>query len=201
MALILARTNPETLPRNAHVSAFLVPMDASGVSVGSPDKKMGQGGSQIADIIMEDVRVPADALLGGEEGRGFAAAMQSLDNGRISVGAASVGYARRILETGLRYALERKAFGEPIANFQLIQAMLADSKAELYASECMMNDLVARADKGERISVEASCFKMFASEMCCRVTDRVVQIHGGAGYLAEYEAERFLSRYPHLSHL
>ena len=185
----MARTSAEPLPRNAHVSAFLIDMDAPGVSLGSPDKKMGQRGAQIADIILEDVRVPARALLGGEEGRGFFAAMQALDSGRLSVGAAALGLAERALETGLRYAMERKAFGEPIAQFQLIQAMLADSKAEIYASECMMLDACARSERG-RASLEASAFKMFATEMCGRVVDRVVQIHGGAGYLAEYEAER-----------
>jgi acyl-CoA dehydrogenase len=166
-------------------------MDLPSVSVGSPDEKMGQSGSEIADIIMEDVRVPIAALLGGEEGKGFSAAMQSLDNGRLSVAAASAGYAARALDAGLRYAMERKAFGEPIGNFQLIQAMLADSKAEIYAAEAMIADATRRADLGERVSVEASCAKMFASEMCSRVTDRVVQIHGGAGYLKEYDAERF----------
>lgn len=191
VALIMARTSPDPLPKNAHISAFLVPMDLPGVSVGSPDEKMGQSGSQIADIILEDVRVPADALLGGVEGRGFQAAMASLDNGRLSVAAASAGYAARILESGLRYAMERKAFGEPIAHFQLIQAMLADSKAEIYAAECMIADATRRADRGERVSVEASCAKMIASEMCGRVADRVVQIYGGAGYLQAHEAERF----------
>ncbi len=191
VALIMARTNAENLPKNGHISAFLVPMETPGVSTGSPDKKMGQVGSQISDIIMEDVRLPADALLGGIEGRGFAAAMQSLDNGRFSVAAAATGYAKRMLASGLHYATERKAFGEPIANFQLIQAMLADSKAEIYAAECMIADATRRADLGERVSVEASCTKMFASEMCGRVADRIVQIYGGAGYLAEYEAERF----------
>ncbi len=192
LALIMARTNSENLPKNAHVSAFLMPMKTAGVSVGGPDRKMGQAGAQIADIVMDDVKLPVSALLGGEEGRGFSAAMQSLDNGRLSVGAACVGYAGRILECGLKYATERKAFGEPIANFQLIQAMLADSKCEIYAADCMMRDAAARADRGERIALEAACFKMFASEMCFRVADRVVQIHGGAGYLAEYDAERFL---------
>ena len=191
VALIMARTSKENLPRNAHVSAFLVPMDTAGVTVGKSDKKMGQSGSHIADIIMEDVFVPGDALLGGEEGRGFATAMQSLDNGRLSVGAASTAYARRILDTAVRYATERKAFGEPIANFQLIQAMLADSQAEIYAAECMMRDAIRKADEGRKILLEAAAFKMFASEMCGRVADRCVQVHGGAGYLAEYEAERF----------
>lgn len=189
IGLIMARTHADPLPRNAHVSAFLLDMTTPGVSIGSPDHKMGQRGALIADIILEDVRVPARNLLGEEEGKGFMAAMQALDSGRLSVGAASLGLAERALETGLRYAMERKAFGEPIAQFQLIQAMLADSRAEIYAAQCMMADACARAERG-RASLEAAAFKMFASEMCGRVVDRVVQIHGGAGYLAEYEAER-----------
>jgi acyl-CoA dehydrogenase len=191
VALIMARTSKEALPKNAHVSAFLVPMDATGISVGKSDKKMGQPGSHIADIIMEDVHVAGDALLGGEEGRGFQTAMQSLDNGRLSVAAAAAGYAQRILDTAMRYANERKAFGEPIANFQLIQQMLADSEIEIYAANCMIADACRRADAGENILRKAAAAKVFASEMCGMVADRCVQIHGGAGYLAEYEAERF----------
>jgi acyl-CoA dehydrogenase len=191
VALIMARTSKEALPKNAHVSAFLVPMDTPGISIGKSDKKMGQAGSHIADIIMEDVHVPGDALLGGEEGKGFVTAMQSLDNGRLSVGAAATGYARRALDSALRYANERKAFGEPIANFQLIQQMLADSEIEIYAAECMLEDAARRADSGENVLRKAAAAKVFASEMCGRVVDRVVQIYGGAGYLAEYDAERF----------
>ena len=191
VALIMARTEKEALPKNAHVSAFIVPMDTPGMSVGSPDKKMGQAGSHIADVMLDDVHVPGDALLGGETGQGFRFAMMSLDNGRISVGAASTGYARRALDSALKYATERKAFGEPIANFQLIQQMLAESETEIYAAECMMADVTARADRGENVIRKAAAFKVFASEMCGRVVDRVVQIYGGAGYLAEYDAERF----------
>ena len=191
VALIMARTSKEALPKNAHVSAFLVPMDTPGISVGKSDKKMGQAGSHIADIIMEDVHIPGDALLGGEEGRGFVTAMQSLDNGRLSVGSAAAGYARRALDSALRYANERKAFGEPIANFQLIQQMLADSEIEIYAAECMLEDAARRADAGENVLRKAAASKVFASEMCGRVVDRVVQIYGGAGYLCEYDAERF----------
>lgn len=191
VALIMARTSKEALPKNAHVSAFIVPMDTPGVSRGSPDKKMGQSGSHISDIMLDDVRVPGEALLGGETGKGFVFAMKSLDNGRISVGAAATGYARRALDSAVRYANERKAFGEPIANFQLIQQMLADSEIEIYAAEAMMADVTARADRGENILVKAAAFKVFASEMCGRVVDRVVQVYGGAGYLAEYDAERF----------
>ncbi len=191
LALIMARTTKQSLPKNAHVSAFLVPTDTPGVSIGSSDKKMGQSGSHIADVILEDVVLPADALLGTEEGKGFGFAMQSLDNGRISVGAMATAMARRALDSALRYANERKAFGEPIANFQLIQQMLADSEIEIYAAECMMADVTARADAGENVLRKAAAFKVFASEMCGRVVDRVVQIYGGAGYLAEYDAERF----------
>ncbi|MEP6343776.1 MAG: acyl-CoA dehydrogenase family protein [Maricaulaceae bacterium] len=191
IGLIMARTEADNLPKNAHVSAFIIPMDAPGVTVGKSDKKMGQSGSRIADVILEDVRVPASALLGGVEGKGFQAAMYSIDIGRFSVAAASTGYAKRMLEYGLDYAMERKAFGNPIANFQLIQAMLSDSKAEIYAAECMIKEATAKADRGEKTIMEAACTKMFASEMCGRVADRVVQILGGAGYLQEYQAERF----------
>ena len=191
VALIMARTEKEALPKNAHVSAFLVPMDLAGISVGKSDKKMGQSGSHIADIVMDDVHIPGNALLGGVEGKGFVTAMQSLDNGRLSVAAAAAGYARRALDTAVRYATERKAFGEPIANFQLIQAMLADSEIEIYAAECMIADATRRADAGESVLRKAAATKVFASEMCGRVVDRCVQVHGGAGYLAEYEAERF----------
>ncbi len=191
MALIMARTNKEALPKNAHVSAFMVPMDSQGISVGKSDKKMGQSGSHIADIVMDNVYVPGEALLSGEEGKGFVTAMQSLDNGRLSVGSAAAGYARRALDSALRYANERKAFGEPIANFQLIQQMLAESDIEIYAAECMLEDAARRADNGEKVLRQAAAAKVFATEMCGRVVDRVVQIYGGAGYLAEYEAERF----------
>ena len=191
VGLIMARTEKDALPKNAHVSAFIVPMDTPGVSVGSADEKMGQAGSHVADVMLDNVHVPGDALLGGETGQGFRFAMQSLDNGRISVGAASTGYARRALDSALKYANERQAFGEPIANFQLIQQMLAESWTEIYAAEAMMADVTDRVDRGEDTIKHAAAFKAFASEMCGRVVDRVVQIYGGAGYLAEYDAERF----------
>ena len=190
IGLIMARTEKDNQAKNAHVSAFLVEMDTDGIARGKSDKKMGQEGSHIGDLYFDDVKLPGSALLGGEEGRGFATAMQSLDNGRLSVAAASAGYAKRILDSALKYSTERKAFGDSISQFQLIQAMLADSKAEIYASECMIRDAAAKANNGPAI-IEAAAAKMFASEMCGRVADRCVQIYGGAGYLAEYEAERF----------
>ncbi len=191
VALVMARTDKEDLPRNAHVSAFIIPMDAPGVSIGKSDKKMGQAGSHIADVILEDVEVSDGALLGGETGQGFAFAMMSLDTGRMSVGSAATAYARRALDSAILYATERKAFGAPIANFQLIQQMIAESEIEIYAAETMMADVTHRADAGENVLRKAAAFKVFATEMCGRVVDRVVQIYGGAGYLAEYDAERF----------
>lgn len=191
MVLVMARTTAENLPKNKHVSAFIVPADTPGLTRAKPDKKMGQSGALTGDIVLEDVRVPTAALLGGEEGNGFKTAMKALDTGRLSVGGAAIGYSRRILESALRYATERKAFGEAICNFQLIQAMLADSKAELYAAECMIADAIRRAESGRTFSTEASCVKMFATEACGRIADRAVQIYGGAGYMSEYEVERF----------
>jgi acyl-CoA dehydrogenase len=189
--IVLARTTVDSLPGNAHITAFLVPAGTPGLSIGKPDRKMGQRGSLTADVIMQDVRLPASAVLGATEGRGFKLAMRALDRGRLSVAAGAIGHARRILHEATGYAVQRRAFGEPIASYQLIQAMLADSKCEIYAAECMLRETARRADAGERISAEASCCKMFASEMAGRVADRGVQIFGGAGYMQEYDMERF----------
>src|SRR3546814_11140805 len=115
-------------------------MDAPGVSVGKSDRKMGQSGSHIADIVLDDVRVGGEALLGGELGKGFAFAMMSLDNGRMSVGAAATAYARHAHDSAVRYATERKAFGRPTATFQLIQQMLAQRKIDIYPTAVRMTD-------------------------------------------------------------
>lgn len=152
---------------------------------------MGQKGAHTSDVIFDNVRVPASQLIGGVEGVGFKTAMKVLDKGRLHIAALSVGAAERMLADSLQYAMERKQFGKPIADFQLIQAMLADSKAEIYAARCMVLDAARKRDEGRNVSTEASCAKMFATEMCGRVADRGVQIHGGAGYVSEYAIERF----------
>jgi len=152
---------------------------------------MGQSGAWCADVVLEDVRVPASAIIGGIEGRGFSTAMKSLDRGRINIAATCIGQARRILYEAIRYADERKQFGQRIGEFQLIQAMLADSQADLYASECMLRETARRLDAGKRVSTEAACLKMFASEMVGRIADRAVQIHGGSGYMRDSVVERF----------
>jgi acyl-CoA dehydrogenase len=187
---VMARTNPE-IKGAAGISAFIVERGTPGVSLGKPDHKMGHKGAHTCDVILENARVPASQLIGGVEGVGFKTAMKVLDKGRLHIAALSIGAAERMLDDALRYAMERKQFGKPIAEFQLIQAMLADSKAEIYASRCMVLDAARKRDDGRNVSTEASCAKMFSTEMCGRVADRCVQIHGGAGYVSEYAIERF----------
>jgi acyl-CoA dehydrogenase len=187
---VMARTDPVKRGAGA-ISAFIVEKDTPGLTLGKIDKKMGQRGAHTCDVVFENCRVPAANVIGGKEGVGFKTAMKVLDKGRLHIAAVCVGAAERMLDDALRYAMERQQFGQPIAEFQLIQAMLADSKAEIYAARCMVLDAARRRDAGEDISTEASCCKLFASEMCGRVADRSVQIHGGAGYIAEYAAERF----------
>lgn len=187
---VMART--DTTRKGADgISAFIVEKGTPGLSLGNIDKKMGQKGAHTCDVIFDNVRIPASNLIGGVEGIGFKTAMKVLDKGRINIAAASVGAAERILRDAIRYAKERKQFGKAIGEFQLIQAMLADSHAEIYAARCMVLDAARRRDDGLNVSTEAACAKMFASEMCGRVADRAVQIFGGAGYLAEYGIERF----------
>jgi acyl-CoA dehydrogenase len=187
---VMARTDPD-IKGAGGISAFIVERGTPGVSLGKIDKKMGQKGAHTCDVVFENCRVPARNLIGGVEGVGFKTAMKVLDKGRLHISAICVGAAERMLDDALRYAMERQQFGQPIGEFQLIQAMLADSKAEIYAARSMVLDAARRRDNKEDVSTEASCCKLFASEMCGRVADRAVQIHGGAGYVSEYAIERF----------
>ncbi len=187
---VMARTNPEEKGA-AGISAFLVEAGTPGLKLGKIDCKMGQRGNHTCDVIFEDCRVPARQLIGGREGQGFKTAMKVLDRGRLSIAAVCVGVAERLIHDSLAYAMERKQFGRPIADFQLVQAMLADSQTEAYAARSMVLDAARRRDDGEPVTLEASCCKLYASEMVGRVADRAVQIHGGAGYIADYGVERF----------
>lgn len=173
------------------VTAFLVDASLPGIELGAPDKKMGQKGAHTCDVILNDVRVHKDAVIGGIPGQGFKTAMKVLDRGRLHISAVSLGAAQRLIEESLNYAVERKQFGQPIANFQLIQAMLADSETEYYAGKCMVEETARSYDAAERASRQASACKLFCTEMVGRVADRAVQIHGGAGYVADYCVERF----------
>jgi acyl-CoA dehydrogenase len=187
---LMARTDPKSTDARG-VSAFIVERDTPGLSVGKPDRKMGQRGSHTADVIFDNARVPAANLIGGKEGVGFKTAMKVLDKARLNIAAVCVGAAGRMLEEALNYALQRKQFGQPVAEFQLVQAMLADCQTEIFAARSMTLEAARKRDNGENVTMEAACCKYFASEMCGRVADRAVQIHGGAGYMAESAIERF----------
>jgi len=187
---VMARTDPGNKGAGG-VSAFIVEAGTPGLQLGKRERKMGQRGAWTCDVIFEDCRVPATSIIGGRPGQGFRTAMKVLEKGRIHIAAICVGAAERMLGDALRYAAQRRQFGQAIGEFQLVQAMLADSKAELYAARCMTLDVARRRDRGDNVSTEASCAKLFASEMCGRVADRAVQIFGGAGYMAEHGIERF----------
>ena len=187
---VMARTDPADKGAGG-ISAFIVEAATPGLSLGKIDKKMGQKGAHTCDVIFDDCRVPAANLIGHREGIGFKTAMKVLDKGRITIAAVCVAAAERMLDDALNYAMNRKQFGKPLAEFQLIQAMLADSRAELYAARCMVLDTARLRDLGKDVGTEASCSKLFASEMCGRIADRAVQIHGGSGYVSDYAVERF----------
>ena len=191
---LMARTGG---PGAGGVSSFILPADLPGIKLGKKDKKMGQRGTMTCDVILENVRVPAANIIGGVPGQGFKTAMKVLDRGRLNISAVSCGLASRIIDESRRYARERKQFGKAIGEFQLIQAMLADSQAELLAGWSLVKDVAQRFDgkpahvSDPDISMRVSCAKLFATEMVGRVADRGVQIHGGAGYINEYPVERF----------
>lgn len=187
---LMARTNPDENGARG-VSAFLVEAPRPGLTIGKPDKKMGQHGSLTADVIFNDCRVPTSALLGGVEGQGFKTAMKVLDRGRLHIAAVAAGIAERLVDQATRYAMERQQFSKPIAEFQLVQAMLADSRTESYAARTMIEDAARRRDQDEDVTEKIACCKLFATEMVGRVADRAVQIHGGAGYIVDHGIERF----------
>ena len=183
---VMARTGE---PGAKGVSAFLVPAGLPGLTVGKPEKKMGQQGAHVCDVNFDDVPVPAANRL-GEEGEGFKIAMRVLDRGRLHIAALCVGIAERLIADAVAYAAERRQFGKPIADFQLVQAMIADSKTETMAARALVLEVAGQKDEGAPITMEAAAAKYFASETVGRVADRAVQIFGGAGYIADYGIER-----------
>ena len=183
---VMARTGE---PGARGVSAFLVPANLPGVSVGKPEKKMGQQGAHVCDVNFDEAPVPAANRL-GEEGEGFKIAMRVLDRGRLHIAAVCVGIAERLIADAVGYAAERRQFGKALAEFQLVQAMIADSKTETMAAKALVLEAAALKDAGAPITLEAAAAKYFASETVGRVADRTVQIFGGAGYIADYGVER-----------
>ncbi|AKQ42709.1 acyl-CoA dehydrogenase [Aurantiacibacter atlanticus] len=189
---VFARTDPDK-PGADGVSAFIVPADIPGITVSKPDRKLGQRGTKTSDVIFEDVRVPASSILGGPERlhQGFPTAMKVLDRGRIHIGAMAVGQGQRMLDLATDYALSRHQFGKPIGEHQLVQGLLADSQAELHAARALVRATAETFDSNGKAILEASCTKYFCTEAAGRIADRALQIHGGAGYMAEYDIERF----------
>jgi acyl-CoA dehydrogenase len=184
--IVMARTDPASRDA-AGISAFIVPAGTPGLRCGPADRKMGQDGSATSEVFFDGVRIPAANLVGGREGGGFKTAMRGINHARLHVAVTCVGQAQRLIEEALAYATQRKQFGQPLAEFQLVQAMLADSRAEVLAARSMILETARAFDAtGEAqggIIADIACCKLFASEMVTRVADRAVQIHGGAGYM------------------
>ncbi len=189
LLVVWAKTDPDAGTRG--ISAFLVKGGTPGLSAGKPEDKMGLRGSSTVPLVLEDVRVGPEALL-GKEGEGFKIAMMALDGGRIGIGSQSCGLAGAALDCSVRYARERKQFDHPIGDFQAVQFMLADMATELEASRLLVRRAALRKERRQPFSTEAAMAKLYASERANRICDRAVQIHGGYGYTREFPVERFL---------
>ncbi len=187
--VVMARTG-ESDTGSKGISAFIVDVPTPGLSTGRTDKKMGQHASHTSNVFFDDCRVPASALLGDEEGQGFKNAMAGINAARMHVAATCVGQATRLIEEALNYAMQRIQFNQPIAEFQSVQNMLADSQAENLAARSMILETARRIDAGEQPLGDMSSCKLFASEMVCHVADRAVQILGGAGYMDDHIVSR-----------
>jgi len=187
---VMARTDPDQ-PGAAGISAFIVPRDTPGLATSRPYQKMGQAGSPVSEVHLRDCRVPAANLIGGVEGQGFRTAMKVLNKQRIHLAALCTGPAIRMLDDAVRFVTARKQFGQALADFQLVQGLIADCQTEIHAARALILDTARKRDDGEDVTMEASICKYFASEMCGRVADRCVQMFGGYGYIADYGIERF----------
>jgi acyl-CoA dehydrogenase len=187
---VFARSDPANKGAGG-VSAFLVERGTPGLSTSGSTPKMGQEGAPIGEVILEDCRVPATAIIGGEPGRGFKTVMKVLNKQRVNLASLCTGPAIRMLDEAIGYAHERRQFGKPIGEFQLVQAMLAESKIEIEAARALILETARKRDRGEDVTLDVSMCKYLATEMCGRVADRVVQVFGGQGYVKGRGIERF----------
>jgi acyl-CoA dehydrogenase len=188
--VVFARTDPDAKGTKG-ISAFLVDAGTPGLTIGPHDKKMGQQGAWTSEVFFDDLRVPASALIGGAEETGFRAAMKSLAKGRVTIAALCVGMAERIVEEMTAYALENRQGGTPIGEFQLVQALLAESETETRAGRAMALETGRAYDEGTDTRQGPACAKLYCSEMVGRVADRGVQVLGGMGYMRTVPIERF----------
>jgi alkylation response protein AidB-like acyl-CoA dehydrogenase len=193
---LLCKTDPEAVPRHGGISIMLVEQDAPGLTVSRDLPKLGYRGIETCELTLDDVRVPAEALLGGTPGRGFTQMMNGLEIGRIQVAARAVGVARAALEQSLRYAQEREAFGKPIWQHQSIGNYLADMATKLTAARQLVLYAAERADAGERSDLEAGMAKLFASEAAMEAALNAIRIHGSYGYSTEFDVERYFRDAP-----
>ncbi|OZE99729.1 acyl-CoA dehydrogenase [Rhodococcus sp. 15-2388-1-1a] len=189
MFVVFAKLDPKPQSGNG-IAVFLVPADTAGIDVGVKDAKMGQQGSGTADVNFTDVRVEADALVGGNGDIGYKAAMTSLARGRVHIAALAVGQAQRALDESVSYAAASTQGGEPIGNFQLVQAMIADQQVGVMAGRAMVREAARAWVQETDRRIAPSAVKLFCTEMVGRVADLAVQIHGGAGYMREVPVER-----------
>jgi alkylation response protein AidB-like acyl-CoA dehydrogenase len=190
--LVMVRTDaPEARRGSKGISAFVLTPDMRGFGVGKKEQKMGLRASPTTQLVLDELRVPADAML-GEEGQGFVYAMQSLDNGRLGIAAQSVGIARAALAHARAYADERRQFGQRLRDLQAIQFKLADMALRVTASRALLRATAERKDRGEVVSGYAAMAKLMASESAMFVTDEAVQVFGGYGYIRDYPVERLL---------
>jgi acyl-CoA dehydrogenase len=187
--VVFART-ADPQPGDPGIAVFLVPADTPGLTVGPKDRKMGQEGAWTSEVAFDQVRVPADALIGGQEAAGYKAAMTSLARGRVHIAALAVGTAQRALDESVAYAAQNTQGGEPIGNFQLVQAMLADMQTGVLAGRAMVRETARAYVSGEDRRLAPSATKLFCTEMAGKVADLAVQVHGGAGYMREIPVER-----------
>ncbi len=187
---VLARTDPGD-PTARGISAFLVERGTPGLSTGEPYRKMGQAGSPVSEVHFENCRVPAENLIGGREGMGFKTAMKVLNKQRIHLAALCTGPAIRMLDEAVAWTCQRRQFGQPVAGFQLVQALIADCQTEIQAARALILQTARQRDDGEDVTMQASICKYFASEMCGRVADRCVQMLGGTGFIQGHPIERF----------
>ena len=187
--MVFARTDPQAPPGKG-IGVFIVPARLDGVAVAARDHKMGQAGAWTADVSFSGARVPADALVGEAAAAGYSTAMRSLAHGRLVIAAMCVGVMARLIDESVTYARERSQGGHPIADYQLIQAMLADSQTEYMAARALVLDAADRYEAGTDQRLGPSAAKYFASEAVGRIADRAVQIHGGSGYMRGVPAER-----------
>jgi alkylation response protein AidB-like acyl-CoA dehydrogenase len=190
LMMIMVRTDKPGARRGAKgISTFIVPTDTKGYEAAKPEDKMGLRASNTAGIALNDLRLPADQML-GDEGMGFVYAMEGLDAGRLGIGAQGVGIARRALEHCLQYTRERKQFEKPIGDFQGVQFKLADMATRVEAARALTHRAAARKDAGEDVSLYASMAKLFASETAMWVTTQAVQLFGGYGYMRDFPVEK-----------